>query len=135
MNAFVEIDILLPCRIGFYRDNDIIPNEHRLHLRLSLDVELVLVGSDGMGYVFDYDPIRDEAMRLAAEQHYETQEFLLSRIVLFCARFREVSTIYARLSKAPVTSAGGSIAVGLELSREDLEQIRARGEISSMKST
>lgn len=124
MTSSIEIDLPLECRIGFYTEGDVVPEKHSLNLKLLLEDRLVLVNADGMGNVFDYDPICHEVRSLAAAQHYETQEYLLSQIVRFCARFDEVIGIRARLEKSPVMHSGGEIAVCLELDRRSIEKLR-----------
>jgi dihydroneopterin aldolase len=82
-NAFVELfDLELVTEIGTYGSSDIQPNVHLLNLILEIDTEQVLVSSDEMKYVFDYDPLIKEIDRLAGLRKYETQEFLITRIAV-----------------------------------------------------
>jgi hypothetical protein len=82
-NAFVELfDLELVTEIGTYGSRDIPPHAHLLNLILEIDTEQVLVSSDEMNYVFDYDPSIKEIDRLAGLRKYETQEFLITRIAV-----------------------------------------------------
>ena len=77
--AFVELfDLNLITEIGTYGPGDVKPEMHLLNLVLEIDTKQVLISSDQMNNVFDYDPLIKEIDRLAGFCRYETQEFDLT---------------------------------------------------------
>ena len=114
--AFIELrDLLLETQIGTYGPNDTRPDVHLLDLTLGIDTSKVLIFTDEMRQVFDYDPLIAEIDRLARDGHYETQERLITRIAQACAAYAEVKTIEICLRKAPVRNGNGSLGVRLVL--------------------
>ena len=125
MNSTVELtEMKLDCEIGTYSLSDIVPSAHILDLKLSINPELVLIEADGMTHVFDYDPLIDEIARLASNEHYETQERLLTRIVTACADQSQVTAVEVYLRKSPVTVRGGALGIRLKVDAEHLENLR-----------
>ena len=125
MNSTVELtELELDCELGTYSLNDIVPSAHLLDLKLSINAELVLIKTDGMINVFDYDPLIAEIARLARDGHYETQERLLTRIVTACADQPQITAIEVYLRKTPVTSKGGTLGIRLKIDAERLAHLR-----------
>ena len=125
MNSTVELtELELDCELGTYFLNDIVPSAHLLDLKLSINTELVLIKTDGMINVFDYDPLIAEIARLARDGHYETQERLLTRIVTACADQPQITAIEIYLRKTPVTSKGGTLGIRLKIDAERLAHLR-----------
>ncbi|CAM8623106.1 Dihydroneopterin aldolase/epimerase domain containing protein [Oxalobacteraceae bacterium] len=124
--AFIELrDLELSTDIGTYSPGDIIPTQHLLDLTLWIDSTLVLISSDLMASVFDYDPLIVEIDRLARDGHYETQERLMTRIVEACAKYIEIESIEIGLKKLPVRSGTGSLGVRLSVDSATLNKIRS----------
>ena len=114
--AFIELrDLLLKTQIGTYGPNDTRPDVHLLDLTLGIDTGKVLISTDEMRRVFDYDPLVAEIDRLAGDGHYETHERLMTRIAQACAAYAEIKTIEICLRKAPVRNGNGSLGVRLVL--------------------
>ena len=114
--AFIELrDLLLKTQIGTYGPNDTRPDVHLLDLTLGIDTGKVLISTDEMRRVFDYDPLVAEIDRLAGDGHYETQERLMTRIAQACAAYAEIKTIEICLRNAPVRNCNGSLGVRLVL--------------------
>ena len=125
MNSTVELtELELDCEIGTYTLNDIVPSAHMLDLKLSINPELVLIKTDGMIHVYDYDPLIAEISRLARDGHYETQERLLTRIVTACADQPQVTAVEVYLRKIPITSKGGTLGIRLKVDAEYLAHLR-----------
>jgi dihydroneopterin aldolase len=125
LNSNVELtELELDCEIGTYFSNDIVPSAHILDLKLSIHPELVLIKTDGMINVFDYDPLIAEIVRLARDGHYETQERLLTRIVTACADQPQVTAVEVYLRKSPVTRKGGTLGIRLKVDAEHLAHLR-----------
>ena len=125
MNSTVELtELELDCELGTYSLNNIVPSAHLLDLKLSINAELVLIKTDGMINVFDYDPLIAEIARLARDGHYETQEKLLTRIVTACADQPQITAIEVYLRKTPVTSKGGTLGIRLKIDAERLAHLR-----------
>jgi dihydroneopterin aldolase len=56
--ARVELrDLSLKTQIGTYGPDETRPDVHLLDLTLEIDTNLVLISSDAMAHVFDYDPL------------------------------------------------------------------------------
>ena len=127
MSSTVELAGLeLLCDIGTYTLNEVVPTAHILDLILSIDTELVLISTDGMNNVFDYDPLITEVKSLACDGHYQTQERLISRIVDACAGRPQVTAIEIYLRKTPVTNSGGMLGIRIKVDAEQLAEIREK---------
>ena len=125
-NASIELkDLKLRTHIGTYQPGDTVPDAHLLDLTLWIDAGLVLIEADGMGHVFDYDPLVLEIDRLARDCHYETQERLISRIAQACSAYSEITSMEISLRKSPVHNNSGSLGVKLYLDQTALNLLRA----------
>ena len=122
--AFIELHaIKIDVKIGTYALDTAPPKEHLLSLVLCIDPKLVLIEEDSMQNVFDYDPLLIEIQRLAADEHYETQERLITRIVKACAAYAEIISLEIILRKQPVLNDSGSIGVRLCIDRASLNRV------------
>jgi len=131
MHSVVELrDLKLETVIGSYHPDVVVPDHHLLDLMLSIDPSHVLINRDGMDVVFDYDPLVADIERIAAEIQYETQEWLVSRIVSVCADIPEIVALDILLRKAPVIGLTGSLGVRLVLHAEDLQRLRSSAELN-----
>ncbi len=120
--AFIELRaIKIDTKIGSYGPGAVRPKEHLLDLTLGIDPKLVLIDEDSMHKVFDYDPLVVEIQRLAGDQHYETQERLMTRIVSACAYYTEIVSLEICLRKTPVLHDSGSLGVRLYLDHATLQ--------------
>ena len=79
-------DMILTTDIGTYGPDDIVPDHHLLDLTLDIAATRMLITTDCMAHVFDYDPLIADIKTLAATGHHETQEWLVTQIVLLCAQ-------------------------------------------------
>ncbi|NRP13516.1 hypothetical protein XMM379_001798 [Aliiroseovarius sp. xm-m-379] len=123
--ATIELKgLVLQAAIGTYGENDTIPEAHILDMTLSIAAEKVLVSEDGMTHVFDYDPLIAEIDRLARDGHYETQEWLVSRIAKACAAYTEITGLNIGLHKRPVKDGSGTLGIRLNLDANDFERLR-----------
>ena len=116
-------DLHLSCTIGHYALGTPVPNTHVLDLTLTIARDLLQIETDDMGLVFDYDPLLIQINQIAGAQHYATQEFLLTQIIMDCANYPQVKAVDAQLRKGPVQ--GGSIGVRMILSETELASMRA----------
>ena len=120
--AFIELRaIKIDTKIGSYGPGAVRPKEHLLDLTLGINPKLVLIDEDSMHKVFDYDPLVVEIQRLAGDQHYETQERLMTRIVNACACYTEIVSLEICLRKTPVLNDSGSLGVRLYLDHATLQ--------------
>ncbi len=110
--------------IGTYAPGDVVPEKHLLNLSLTIDPSLVLIDTDGMDRVFDYDPLVAEIDRLARDGHYHTQERLMTRIAAACAAYREIKAITLHVTKTPVLNGSGHLGVRVALGPEDMAALR-----------
>jgi dihydroneopterin aldolase len=117
-------DIRLAATIGTFGPGETVPEGHWLDLTLSVSPALILTAADGMAGVFDYDPLLAEIDRLARDGAYETQERLLTRIVLACAAYPAIGALEIALRKAPAPGGSGSVGVRLALDAAALDALR-----------
>lgn len=123
--ATIELkDLVLQTVIGTYGENDTVPEAHVLDMTLSIASEKVFVSEDGMSQVFDYDPLIEEIDHLARDGHYETQEWLVSRIAKACAAYPEITGLDIGLHKRPVKDGSGTLGIRLSLDAKGLESLR-----------
>ena len=124
--ASIELfDLELVTEIGTYDPSDIKPEVHLLNLILEIDPKQVLISSDEMRCVFDYDPLIKEIDQLAGLVKYETQEYLMTRIAMTCAAHSEIKAIEISLRKAPVRNGNGSLGVRLKMDEAAFNEIRS----------
>ncbi len=127
LRSTIELkNLKLFTQIGTYGPNDVVPDEHLLDLILGIDSALVLTAQDGMGFVFDYDPLMIEIDRLARDGHYDTQERLMTRIVNACAQYSQILTVDIALRKSPVLNGTGSLGVRVQVDEATLNTYRKR---------
>lgn len=120
--ATIELkDLVLQTVIGTYGENDTVPEAHVLDMTLSIAPEKVFVSEDDMSQVFDYDPLIEEINHLAGDGHYETQEWLVSRIAKACAAYPEITGLDIGLHKRPVKDGSGTLGIRLRLDSKGLE--------------
>jgi len=125
VQAFIELrDLILATQIGTFAVASDAPKEHRLDLTLGIEAKLVLIESDSMAHVFDYDPLVRDIDRLAKDGHYETQERLITRIVQACAAYPEIISVDINLRKGPVLSASGSLGVKVNFDQAAFRALR-----------
>jgi dihydroneopterin aldolase len=117
-------DLTLPCTIGTYEADDIIPDAHVLGMVLYLDKSWVVIDADQMNRVFDYDPLIRKILQIAATEKYETQEYLMSLIFQCCFVHAEVHAAELFLRKSPVRD-DGSLGVQVTLTRAEFEDMRS----------
>ena len=123
--AKVELrDLHIAAAIGTYGPGDVVPDAHILDLTLTIAPDLVLISADEMALIFDYDPLIARIDLIAREQHYETQEYLITLIVRACADYHQITAIDICLRKQPVLAGTGSLGVRLTLGTEDLAALR-----------
>jgi dihydroneopterin aldolase len=117
-------DLTLPCSIGTYGTDDIIPNAHVLDMVLYLEKSWVVIDADQMDRVFDYDPLIRKILQTATADKYETQEYLISLIFQCCFEHIEVHAAELFLRKSPVRD-DGSLGVQVTLTRAEFEHMRS----------
>ena len=125
MHSTVELTGLqLPVDLGTYGPGDVVPDAHFLDLTLIIDPARVLVERDDMALVFDYDPLVREIDGLARDGHYQTQEWLMTRIVRACARYSQIEGVELMVYKSPVLAETGKLGVRLAVDRQALDRLR-----------
>lgn len=124
MLATVELrDLVLPLDLGTYGADEVVPDAHYLDMTLEIDPKLALIERDTMDAIFDYDPLVRKIDAIARDGHYETQEWLMTRIARACARYGEIKAVDLHVYKGPVLGGSGKLGVRLRLDRGDLEQL------------
>ena len=125
--AFIELrNLKLTTQIGTFAVASDAPKEHRLDITLGIDAKLVLIESDTMEHVFDYDPLVCDIDKLSRDGHYETQERLITRIVKACAAYPEIISVDISLRKGPVLNASGSLGVRVALDQTAFSAFRRK---------
>lgn len=117
-------DLTLPCHIGTYGTDDIIPDAHILDMVLYLDKSWVVINDDQMDRVFDYDPLIRNLLHVAGAQKYETQEYLISLMFQRCFDHCEIHAVDLYLRKSPVRS-DGALGVQVSLTRAEFEDMNS----------
>ena len=117
-------DLTLPCHIGTYETDDIIPDAHILDMVLYLDKSWVVINDDKMDRVFDYDPLIRNLLHDAGAQKYETQEYLISLMFQRCFDHCEIHAVDLYLRKSPVRS-DGTLGVQVSLTRAEFENLNS----------
>lgn len=126
MRSTIELSGLeLPVSLGTYGPDDVVPKAHLLDCVLEIEPSLVLIDTDSMARVFDYDPLVARIEALAREQHYETQEHLITRIMMVCAHIDEIKAVELMIYKTPVLRSSGQLGVRLAMSRQELDDLRS----------
>ena len=115
-------DLTLPCSIGAYETEDIVPGAHVLDLVLYLDKSWVVIDADQMDRVFDYDPLIRKILQIAAADKYETQEYLMALMFQCCFEHTEIQAAELFLRKSPVRD-NGSLGVQVTLTRDEFDDI------------
>jgi dihydroneopterin aldolase len=129
--ACIELkDLKLQTQIGTYSPGAIVPKQHLIDLTLWINPNLALISEDVMENVFDYDPLVVEINRLAGDGHYETQERLMTRIVMACAQYSEIESLEIGLRKLPVSAGSGSLGVRLSIDNATLSNMRDKNLLS-----
>jgi len=127
-SARIELrDLRIATSIGTYGPLDVIPDAHVLDLTLTIAPSLVEVTADEMAQVFDYDPLIARIDQIARDRKYETQEFLMTRIVRACAAYDQIEAADICLRKHPVLGGTGSLGVRLTLGQDELSAYRSDG--------
>lgn len=125
--ASIELrDLVIACAIGTYGPDDVVPDAHLLDLTLTISPDLVQIPADQMDQVFDYDPLIARIDELAREQHYATQEYLMTRIITACAQYPAIQAVEIALRKTPVLNGSGTLGVRLTLNKDDIAALRAK---------
>ncbi|KWV91080.1 dihydroneopterin aldolase [Erythrobacter sp. YT30] len=126
MTSTVELTGLrLPVDLGTYGPGDVVPDAHFLDMSLTIDASLVLVDGDSMAKVFDYDPLIREIECLASDGHYKTQEWLMSKIAMACAKYAAIEAVELKVYKTPVLDGTGTLGVQLSIDQNGLSRLRA----------
>ena len=116
-------NLTLPCNIGTYETDDVVPDAHVLDMVLYFDKSWVIIGADQMDRVFDYDPLIRKILEIAAAEKYETQEYLMSLIFQCCFDHAEIHAADLFLRKLPVRD-DGALGVQVTLTRTEFEEMR-----------
>ena len=125
LTSTIELrDMILPTDIGTYGPDNPVPDHHLLDLTLSIAPSKVLIPSDDMVHVFDYDSLMVDIRILANTGHRETQEWLISQIAHLCATFDNIQGAKIFLRKFPVHQESGTLGVRLTLRQDDLAKLR-----------
>ncbi|MEM6474979.1 MAG: dihydroneopterin aldolase [Pseudomonadota bacterium] len=124
MEATVELrELVLPVDLGTYGPDDVVPDAHYLDFTLTIDPKLALVERDSMDAIFDYDPLIAKIDAIARDQHYETQEWLITRIARACVQYAEIKAVDLHVYKGPVLAGSGKLGVRLSLDRAEMDRL------------
>ena len=118
-------DLVIDTNIGTYGPGDVIPDHHILDLTLIVPRTAVLIPSDDMAHVFDYDPLIADILQLPQSGHRATQEWLITQIATLCAGYSQIEGVEIYLRKTPVHGGTGTLGVRVFLNHEDLRQLVA----------
>jgi dihydroneopterin aldolase len=123
--SLIELrDLRIDTDIGTYGPTEVVPDAHLLDLTLRISPDLVQISADEMRRVFDYDPLVEQICQIAQAQHYETQEYLMTKIAVACAAYPAIMAVDICLRKRPLRNGSGSLGVRLILGGKDMAALR-----------
>ena len=125
MRSSIELQNLkLNTKIGEYGEEDSAQFEHYLDLKFSIDTGYVLIHSDNMRDVYDYDQLVEKIEELANSGRFITQEYLIKCIVDLCLKESKIMDLEIFLYKKSVTNLSGSYGVRLLVSANEMSYLR-----------
>ncbi|MBB44053.1 MAG: hypothetical protein CMM44_09855 [Rhodospirillaceae bacterium] len=125
LRSSIELQNLkLNTKIGEYGEEDSAQFEHYLDLKFSIDTGYVLIHSDNMRDVYDYDQLVEKIEKLENSGRFITQEYLIKCIVDLCLKESKIMDLEIFLYKKSVTNLSGSYGVRLLVSANEMSYLR-----------
>lgn len=106
-------DLLLRCRIGVHRHEEVRQQTVRLNIDLAVREEGPL--EDDLANVVCYQRIADEVRALVSRRHIRLVETLADEVAGLCLRDPRVRTVRVRVEK--LEALAGAASVGVEIER------------------
>jgi dihydroneopterin aldolase len=120
----VEIhNIRLDFQLGVSNTIDNAPYTHLLDLVINVSPQYVLINTDVMDQVFDYDPLLDAIRALTTGKRFETQEFIVTYIISICAAFDQIQALEIFLRKKAELLETTSLGVRVKIGRTELDRL------------
>jgi dihydroneopterin aldolase len=105
-------DLLLTCRIGVHRHEEIRPQRLRINLDLAVREDREL--QDDLANVVCYERITDAVRAVVAGQHIRLLETLAEEIAVICLSDERVRSVRVRIEKLDVFADAASVGVEIE---------------------
>lgn len=105
-------DLLLTCRIGVHRHEEIRPQRLRINLDLAVREDRAL--QDDLANVVCYERITDGVRAVVAGQHIRLLETLAEEIAVICLADDRVRSVRVRIEKLDVFADAASVGVEIE---------------------
>jgi dihydroneopterin aldolase len=96
-------------------DNE--PYTHLLDLVLTVSPQYILIDTDTMDQVSDYDPLLNAIRALTTGNRFETQEFVVTCIIAICAAFEKIQALEIFLRKKSELLETTSLGVRVSMNR------------------
>ena len=124
MYSYIELKNLpLDAKIG-EQDHENTQYRHYLDLKFSIETGYVLLKSDHMQKVYDYDPLVANIKKLASSVNFQTQEYLTNCILNLCLEEKKIMDLEIFLYKKSATGSLGSLGVRLLISSTEMSSLR-----------
>lgn len=118
-------DLALPCFIGIHDFERGV--RQRMRFNFTLEVDQLVPLRDDIGLVIDYDYLRLGAQQLVADRVFDTQEYLLGKLVDIAFSHPRVQAVTVETCKPDVYPDAAGVGCRLQLSREEWQQLREAG--------
>ena len=105
-------DLLLACRIGVHRHEEIRPQRVRINLDLAVREDREL--QDDLANVVCYERITDAVRAVVAGRHIKLLETLAEEIAAICLADERVRSVRVRIEKLDVFADAASVGVEIE---------------------
>jgi dihydroneopterin aldolase len=110
-HVFVR-DLLLVCRIGVHRHEEVRPQRVRINLDLAVREDREL--QDDLANVVCYERITDAVRSVVAGRHIKLLETLAEEIAAICLADQRVRSVRVRIEKLDVFADAASVGVEIE---------------------
>ena len=119
-------DLALPCFIGIHDFERGV--RQRMRFNFTLEVARLVPPRDEIALVLDYDYLRHGAQALVADRVFDTQEYLLGKLVDIAFAHPAVLAVTVETCKPDVYPDAGGVGCRLQLRREEWQQLRDSGQ-------
>ncbi|MFN4238626.1 MAG: dihydroneopterin aldolase [Vogesella sp.] len=119
-------DFEVPCFIGIHDFERGV--RQRMRFQFALTVARLVPAADRIELVLDYDYLRQQTLALVAERVFDTQEYLLGKLVDIVFSHPDVLAATVETCKPDVYPDSGGVGCSLSLTREEWQQLRQSGQ-------
>lgn len=118
-------DFVFDCFIGIHDFERGV--RQRMQLNIVLEVARMVPPRDDIALVLDYDYLRLQTLALVKDRVFETQEYLLGKVVDIAFGHPAVSGVLVETCKPDVYPDSAGVGCRLRLSRDEYQALRQQG--------